>query len=602
LGILATLGIMGAQCAPSAGGDPAAEKERTASVSAAITTGPGCTAAGTSTCNAQNRACLFSDGAETLCGACSAGFVANAAGACVQAQKCSPGVCPSGQLCDDTSGPTAVCLTQCDSQHVWDATLGACRAPITCAQLQCGSNMVCGVGASTTGGPGDGGAQEGGAQEGGAGSGPAQDATCRCAPGSGFDPITSSCIACANTVSCGGITGASGGVISGGDVNNDVCTCDTADNYFVPMDGSGVITPCDADGDGWVNASAEPAIDWTAAQGTDSEFYHTLAKCHVRQISSVTLKGDNGATKTIDVTAITADHGPLPLYEDASLDAPLPTAPGYAHMDHGRAVNSFTKACLDLASDFNANRAFDVDEYPTASASDPELAGIAAPGTGSLGNDTALIDDYVAYTQFSYFLEMDNGWYVPPTPVPVPAGQPQPPRPGSYVIAERHRTDGSSVGVSITNPVDQSDYWEVCPRGPDVLAASGVPGYDFYTATGTGGYSVMGHPSQFKCVHLMTADEYGTQYNEATAPQNVIVSTTGALSRTTSAGTPDPNTWSIETCVPGTTVNRPPPLISPENPSYPTVSCTAGFGGPPNMPPPTNVLRWAVVTGMNASA
>ncbi len=126
---------------------------------------------------------------------------------------------------------------------------------------------------------------------------------------------------------------------------------------------------------------------------------------------------------------------------------------------------------------------------------------------GSAERNGQLEQYYRAYLDSSYFLELHDGWFEASD---------------VYRISERSRSDRSGAGV----PLEYSaadDYWQVCERRTDAQ-------YLAWSESRVGGDSRiqtqvaagMAHHSQFKCVEILSADEYGDAYNASDNPEIVF--------------------------------------------------------------------------------
>jgi hypothetical protein len=588
-GVFTGIVLAAMHCAPGEGDGGRGQAAEAVAATTAADTAP----CSSPKCDQQSRKCEFTDGttAGTLCGACVTGTFANAAGACEPIHHCSDASapCPHQQCADQNGTAPAVCLPSCDAGYVVGGATGKCRPVKTCTgatPLTCTGGTQC-IDATTS--------------DGGSGQWvppPGQDAVCECPAGQGLDPTTGQCASCGDgdTTQCSASPGTSSGrVIFLGAQNG--CGCEVPDNYFESL--GNTVTPCDADGDGWVTAKAEAVLE----ESSTPAFYRALARCHVRRASSIVLHADDGTATPEDVTANTgnADLGipvGLPLYEDESIDDPNVTGRPYV----GAVVNAFTKACVlgspndPTQSDFNSNGILDVHEG---------LGSDVVTALASRNLPSKMQQYYSTYLQYAYFLELHNGWYSETTSNNTTVG--------TYHIAERRRIDApasaaTGIGVALTDTAsaDTGNYWKECPRGPDVLAAANpkLPGYDF-ASVGT-----MNHHSQFKCVDLVDGmTEYNT--NEAIAPEVVGITTVSNSDNTTygwALTRKDKNNtvksygnWSVKTCAPTGTI-PPADTLSPTNPSSAAIQCGDGFGSdnPTTKPPPRDVARWIVVDGIQA--
>jgi hypothetical protein len=294
-------------------------------------------------------------------------------------------------------------------------------------------------------------------------------------------------------------------------VEGDRCVCETRAGYFVSTGNAGSAEPCDADGDGWVNDGAQPALE-----GTDAVL-RANARCRLRHVKSFVLQnedGDSNAATAEDLTARFAAG--LPLYESARNDgreqSALPAPYGLVHA--GKAINSLTKACVDASADFDDNRIADVSEGA--------LSPAATTVVDRVGTNATLASYYGAYVRYSYFLELASGWY---------ERGPAAGAPGVYRIQERRRV--SDVGLRY--PDATPSYWQECRRDTDVAytgAAQSRVGGDFTLPELHPPATGMGHESQFKCVVVYDASRYPADYNEASHPEAFYVDAqSGKLTR-----------------------------------------------------------------------
>jgi hypothetical protein len=380
------------------------------------------------------------------------------------------------------------------------------------------------------------------------------------------------------------------------------------DNYYLAS-GNGSARECDADHDGWVSDSAQPAIEG------DNAILRANAHCHVRRIAHIVLENEQGATLTApDADFTTVYPGDpakgipagLPLYESARNDgAPSSTPPPGYDSDAGRAftpaeLNSFTRACATSSADYNDNGISDVDEWG------------GMPLDITKFPNTRLHDYYVDYTRFSYFVELDDGW------VERASG-------GTSVdefrIRERSRLPRTTgLGVSVgyvydpTSPVQAVDqaYTQVCARHIDALFVSdgGAPpgntiGGDF--ARYGEAWGGMTHASQFKCAHVVNRSDYQQAANGSPATEEAMPQVVYALATDGGAGAPTvarvpvatanlsmplPNEyfWTINDCLPADVSQAGTAPVSADilTSTFPSMSCVTST-------PQLGTVRWAAV-------
>ncbi len=274
--------------------------------------------------------------------------------------------------------------------------------------------------------------------------------------------------------------------------------------------------PCDADDDGWVSDSAQPAIESANA------IQRANAHCDVRRVGAVLLQ--NEAHETLLAEDFSAQFGNaelgispgLPLYESARNDGAASTVgvPSYPGGPLGAAtLNALTKLCS--ADDFNDNGVTDVNEWSGS----PVSLGQSRPSP-------ALASYYAKYARFSYFAELHDGWYEPSSGT----------TPAAYRIVERSRSDTTGQGVAISYPsspagvndpssrqcvrhLDAQYRWTPRFSGPAQLASLNTKGGDF-AEFGDVAWQGMTHHSQFKCLQVLTPAEYQSDaLNDEIAPE-----------------------------------------------------------------------------------
>ncbi|MCP4502825.1 MAG: hypothetical protein GY822_23035, partial [Deltaproteobacteria bacterium] len=217
-----------------------------------------------------NRVC-DDQGGTAECGDCEDGFIdldEDGLGDCVE-NSCD-NICGVGRECEGANG-LPVC-GGCESGFVYDETTDTCIDRDTCDEIPaCDSNTQICQEATTT-----------------------ADAVCMdvatCPAGQGDDG-SGECVRCDECYLFDGSnatvrTGVAG-LGNNGAFSNDICVCELDDGYFQSHN-DGVVKPCDADGDGWVNADFASM----RAQGDTSAFY-LESKCSLRTVESFTLVSDD---------------------------------------------------------------------------------------------------------------------------------------------------------------------------------------------------------------------------------------------------------------------------------------------------------------------
>ncbi len=419
-------------------------------------------------CLAEKRQCV-NDAAGAYCGDCVSGYSWNAStGACEQKKTCAQLDCGAlNRACSDD--PQGHC-TECLSGFVDDPTKDACRAVVTCADLSCPDGTRCVEGASVTG-----------------------DAACQ--QDCGADAIWSG-LRCEPCPPCDGP-----GEIGRWPVPTRAgnCICETEPGYFYYVGGDIGTQRCDRDGDGWVRQSARTSIE-----GGDPAL-EANARCDLRYIDRFILVNESGE----EYEHLLRD--PLALYEsvrndDAGILAAewqaLGLPPTYgsgtgARLPRPEELNRLTKLCHDVRTDYNDNGVFDVIEFGAQ-----EPAPVLSP-------------DQIPFNEFSYFMELDRGWYEPPTSS---GGY------GSYRIVERPRPADPALAATATevpllyDPAD-GNRWRTCERERDAdwdnidVLPVGMDLATYYTPPANP-YEIpndywrgMMHHSQFKCLVLSSSPD-----------------------------------------------------------------------------------------------
>src|SRR5579864_4109579 len=180
-------------------------------------------------CAAAHRTCSAADGGS--CGGCISGYQ-DFAGDCEVPTTCAQLDCAAtNRNCSDT--PNGHCTT-CLQGFVQDEGTDPCRVPLTCQQVNCptGLNCIQPVGV--------------------------QDAYCSSGCGSSAIPTDAGiCIGCP---ACNNAAIGENGPDLTGVTGENKCICKTLPGFFWQTGLFPGVTPCDADGDGWVRESAKIAL------------------------------------------------------------------------------------------------------------------------------------------------------------------------------------------------------------------------------------------------------------------------------------------------------------------------------------------------------
>jgi hypothetical protein len=395
------------------------------------------------------------------------------------------------------------------------------------------------------------------------------DALCidECKAGDAWSAAAGECVKCLTALTCTA-EGETGLLLATTGADTASCICETVAGYYPGSEGS-VAEKCDGDGDGWVCEKAQPSVE------SSNEVIRGNARCSVRYVSGFRLVNEEGAdffTASLD-DLLEAFPGEaslgippgLPLYESSSNDGATGERPVYGDGVSGRElrpeeVSSLTKACLSELGDTNDNGVTDVEETRGS-----KLSRTFAT--------KELKSYFEKYTEYGYYLELFDGWFDKDT--------------SEYVIAERTR---QGFGVPVRYPDGAADYVRSCTRYPDqlytwsgtTLTAPSSVGSDFIRFGEAPG---IGHPSQFKCVHIVSPGNYSGA-TERTDPELMMVEDgTGLLVRQGTGGTAK-YAWATNSCH----ATAQSAQTDPNNPSYPVITCTADVE-----PPSTGSVRWAAV-------
>ena len=338
------------------------------------------------------------------------------------------------------------------------------------------------------------------------------------------------------------------------------CICRTRPGHFYTLSGLVGTFPCDADQDGWVRTTA-----WFALTSADPAIREN-ARCDVRTVDTIVLHNDQGQQRSFALGQT------LPLYETVRNDdqgtldldpggSAVPAYGGHAGRRLRAAeLNSLTKACVTVRADHNDNQLADIAEWGRPMSEQASLPSGAFPGEQRAW--------FELYTRFSYFLELDRGWYEA-----LEQGVP-----GRYHVAEKDRTFGG--GFPLVYAREQSgqltsDYWRECPRGRDVWYSQTTPpiGMDFASLSPPSrDWKGMGHSSQFKCVQVV--DE--ATYAASDPSRNRYIQTLRTLGYPPSGG--DASNYlraAVNGCV-ATPESRP---GAGRNPADPSIDCGAAEPG-----------------------
>ncbi len=380
-------------------------------------------------CAEQHRACEASGGAH--CTSCLDGYEDFDGGlGCEVPVRCEELHCEDqNRAC--VASPNGHC-GECLGGYLRDAGVEACRKPLTCAGLTCADGLNCLE-------PADGG-----------------DAVCSssCGP----NAIPSGKGVCVECPACDRTSLGEDGPWLGALTLENRCICRTWPGFFWEEGQFPGVKPCDEDGDGFVRESAKLALASASAAVSEN------ARCLLRTVTSVTLENEQGQQWAVPV------NPGLALYETDRNDDPdalslamvrgqLPLAYGA----NGRAVsakeiNSFTKFCVSTQADFNENGLADVAEWQA----NPTLTSVGAT--------------FKPFVPFSYFAELNRGWFEPDTA----AGTT-----GRWHVEERSRLSNALAGdgIGFADIPDAGTHCRSCERfrdsAYDTLVTVGGPQQNF---------------------------------------------------------------------------------------------------------------------------
>jgi sulfatase modifying factor 1 len=485
-------------------------------------------------CAGQNRVC-GADGGLATCGACRAGFMEDVGGRCVPVPMCPLEMCTRGNRACVMEGGAARCGACLDG---FLEEGGVCRARRTCATINCTGGQRCDD------------------------SDPTMDARCvgmmACAGGQIRDRFSNTCVdcplACAGGAARRGLTGLPySDTLFVGEGMPGRCLCATEPGYYLEEGGSGGAFPCDADGDGWVQANARAVVEIPETDMGRAPL-RANARCRVRQMTAVDLVSEGGSRLRDTLTAAVAlyearrndDQGQLELESGA---VPVIGSGTGARALRAEEVNSLTKACVSVSADHNANFLEDVRESDTST---------LRAGTGGDTIPMSLLSTYQVFLRYGYFVELYRGSFAAADAatdmLPTTGSRLVP---GVYTIRERSRLATAMDRVGPTYAAGADPYWQQCIRRRDAeFSNDATIGMDLARYTGTD-FAGMLHHSQFRCVQWV---------DNAT-----IVGATDRhmlrLGATTAPNAP----WVLNSC---RLASEPAAPSAAPNPSEPRVNCT----------------------------
>ncbi len=268
------------------------------------------------------------------------------------------------------------------------------------------------------------------------------------------------------------------------------CICKTKPGYFYSVAAEMGVIECDKDKDGWVRESARIFIN------SEDPALRINARCDLRKVDRFKLVNEADEEKIVPVD-------PTPLYETERNDDRMVLLkkwqelelPKYGTGESARylkpeEINSLTKVCHTILTDYNDNGIADVDEHG--------------------------IKQVDPFRKFSYFMELNHGYFQAP-------GERE--MYGTYVIREKKRpAPDTAVGVDsvpIYYSIGDDSRWRTCHVMRDIKWEEWKVGMDlapFHDYSWSG----MNHHSQFKCVvidsnagkkdfHKMTKEQYASE-------------------------------------------------------------------------------------------
>ncbi len=280
-----------------------------------------------------------------------------------------------------------------------------------------------------------------------------------CPSGEAVSQLGGSCLSCA-AIDCTQIDGVKNRIWPWLTQSQD-CICETLDGFYQPDGSIGGATSCDADGDGWINTSANNAYV-NAREGVNNSPDQALLsnfRCDRRTVDRIRLVNEFGQRRDIGMCEEGGEivdwapgspppecgNGPvrIALTEPTTLESdsdisgnPLRFPLLGSRSLRAAELNPLTKACVSRDADFNQNGVLDLDE-------EQPLTRAALPAQS---DDTDLLMRTAAY-----FTETHQGYYVRTAST----------GPGIFVVEERSRCD-SSFPLRYEEDIG---YWRSCTRG-----------------------------------------------------------------------------------------------------------------------------------------
>jgi hypothetical protein len=287
--------------------------------------------------------------------------------------------------------------------------------------------------------------------------------------------------------------------------------CHPAPGYFVSKSAAengtdSYIKNCDSDNDGWVNrdafeisgflngATANSLVELLASE----EFF----KCEVRVVGSVTLINDKCESLVLPLSK------KVTLAENQAIDSTDQQTEEQLENNtlqlRASYLNPLTKGCSDFA-DYNSNGDKDLKEYGNR---------ITTNGMYTI------TDEEVFFNDFSYFMELYDGYYEGQENNLRSCSSPQDAACGTYVIKEKPRAGSPNCDatanmeenqVPIKYHQDENDYWKSCERrdDSDFGKSQAKVGLDFAGLSSTGEFTGFFHHSQYKCVRIDDSNQTG---------------------------------------------------------------------------------------------
>jgi hypothetical protein len=303
--------------------------------------------------------------------------------------------------------------------------------------------------------------------------------------------------------------------------------CEPKAGYFVvredaaagATDPNAYIENCDSDMDGWVTAEADTIAnliskpDRMAEENLLVEYF----KCNVRVVNMVKLINDRCEELVLELSR------EVKLWENRSLDKLNQT--GTSEREHNPEgfeathLNPLTKGCSTDKADYNNNDTIDIAEAATAIQ--------AVNGGYTISNDEGFFDN------FSYFMELYDGYYVGDNNNVRSCSSPADPACGTYVIKEKPRAGSLGCDATAQNQVpikyhadaymEGNDYWQRCERRDDSTFTAGMSkaGHDFagLVRNPSASFSGLFHHSQYKCVQINNGAKESLETVPGAAPE-----------------------------------------------------------------------------------